>query len=560
MVGITKRVSLVWHRFFLLQTPKLVNLRNRLTSDQCASTNSATNLLFALLCLIALETIESLFEQHAKTTRSIKVAVSIYGQAFIFSPPTHQDSVLVCLLLSEYKPTVLASSQVVTHRTVKSELYINLAYRIAERLKLLPAQSSADLTKLEAADFLDLEHRLIGSLSGLQLYYHEAFLDSFSAKPLPAMRHVLSHMKPHIDLCQNALKHHRWPPNFIYHIQCMVGNYTLMEALADLKHSWYDLNSLSMVVEEVERKCMELTEYSNHILADLSGHGKDDEKSVVRSLLEMRFHSVFVSVCGGGIFYAMVLKARLEGGRADENPEFCCHEAVQLGTQVIDSVRSPPNERMLSISTFLDRFGTPYPSQLMAILERFIECSESLRIDGIAFRPPPRHLVLEIVFHCKNVVENNIIQLKGFGKLHPDFNKQLDLFAKCARQIEAMATSPWNSADAAFASGCVYAASSKLISELHDLMKTLKRRTSEEEDEKKQSSVLDTPTDSGLFNGLEYEFSSEGWDLWPHLGQVNMFETLQDQSEWPSTFTLFPELASTAGGGWEYSVDERIGQ
>ncbi|PGH30849.1 hypothetical protein GX50_06392 [[Emmonsia] crescens] len=532
---------LVWHRFFLPQTPTLVSIRKRLSSDECASANCTTNLLFALLCLIAFETPESPFGQkNTHLKRSIQLAVSSYGQEFIFSPPAHRDSVVVSLLLSDYKPTALVSSQNVSHKAVKSGLYVNLAYRIADRLELLPTQASLNPRELKAAEFFGLDFCLTDILQGMQVFCYDALLDGFITKPLQAMRKVVSCMKPHIEVCQNILKYRQCPPRIIYHIQYTTATYILMEALVDMKQSWSSLESLSNVTEECERKCLEQITHSNYFLAALSNYGKQDELSAVRSLLEMRFHSVYTVVCGAALFYATVLRARFQlGGIIGADPEIYCHEAFQVGAQVIDTYKNISSEKALNLSAFMSRFGGPYPNKLGAILDMFIECTEKLELNGVAFRPPPRQLVLEIVFLCKNIVENNVIQLKSFGRLHQNLDTQLGLFEKCARRIESMVASPWNSIDAAFAGGCVYAASSKTIHGLCEFMENLKIRVAKEKDGKEKSGILETPTDS---NGLDFEFSSEGWELWPEVGGFDIFETLQGQFDWCSALSPLPEF------------------
>src|SRR4051812_39199938 len=110
--------SLAWHRFFLPRAPTLISIRNRLMSDNYS--NCATNLLFALLSLIALEASPTQLQQYHQLIHGVQIAVATYGQAFIFSPPTHRDSLVVCLLLADYRPTALVSFQSVSHTAVRS--------------------------------------------------------------------------------------------------------------------------------------------------------------------------------------------------------------------------------------------------------------------------------------------------------------------------------------------------------------------------------------------------------------------------------------------------------
>ncbi|OJD15762.1 hypothetical protein AJ78_04019 [Emergomyces pasteurianus Ep9510] len=542
---------LVWHRFFLSQTPTLVSIRDRLSSDECASANCATNLLFALLCLIAFEAPESpLGQEHLQLKRSVQLAVSRYGQEFIFSPPIHRDSVVVSLLLSDYRPTALACSQNVSHKAIKSGLYVNLAHRIADRLELLPTQASSKPGESKAAEHFGLDFFFADALQGLQVFCYDVLLEGFITKPLQIMRKVVGCMKPRIDICQNVLKYRQCSPSVIYHIQYMTATYILMEALVDMKQSWSSLERLSIVMEQCERKCMEQITQNDTLLAAVSHCGKQDELSAVHSLLKMRFHSVCTVICGAGLFYATILRVRFQAsGRIGSDPEVCCDEAVQVGAQVIDTYKNIACEKALNLSAFMSRFGGPYPNKLGAILEMFIECAGKLELSGVAFRPPPRQLVLDIVFVCKNIVENNVIQLKSFGKLHENLDRQLMWFENCARCIESMVVSPGHSIDVAFAGGCLYAASSKIVHRLYEFMQNLKIRVSKEENGKEKSVRFEAPPDS---HG-DFEFPSHAWGSWPEVGGFNIFDTLQGQFDWPSALSPLPEfeLQST-------SIDHRI--
>ena len=507
-VSLIECISLVWHRFFLPQIPTLVSIRNRLTLGECASTSSATKLLFALLCLLAYESSDSASRPDPQLKQSIQLAVSAYGQAFIFSPPTDRDSIAVSLLLSHYKPVALVSSQFISHSAIKSSLYVNLAYRVAERLNLLPEQLNLNLSKLNAADSLRLERCLVDSFQGLQIQCDDAFLDGFLGKPVQEMRHMVSKIKPNIETYRSVLKGRRCSPRITHHILHMTGSCILMEALADIHQNWNSLEGISMVLEEVEKRCEQEVESGCSFLEDVTDREERDDLSAVCFLLRMRFQSVYVFICGIGLPYGTILRARLKMGSDGGNAEIDCHEAVQIGSQVIDNFKNAPNERTLSFSAFLQRFGVRYPSQLEAVLRCFIDGADSLRLNGTAFRPPPRHFVFDIVFNCKALLENNVVRLKNFGQLHPGFGDQLNLSTSRAQRLEAMAASPWDSIDAAFASGCVYAAGSKLIYGLRDLMENLKTRTLKGEEGQKQLAVLEMP-DFKFFNEADLDFSSE---------------------------------------------------
>ncbi|KAI7011673.1 hypothetical protein KC355_g5690, partial [Hortaea werneckii] len=66
------------------------------------------------------------------------------------------------------------------------------------------------------------------------------------------------------------------------------------------------------------------------------------------------------------------------------------------------------------------------------------------------------------------LVEDHAARIKGWGGLGPTVDPHLEVFQRCAEKIEAMSAAPAKrSVNDAFAHGCLYAASAKLIRLLH---------------------------------------------------------------------------------------------
>ena len=483
---------------------------------------------------------EAIAETVPQIICNVRLAISSFGQSFITDPPTHQDSIVVCLFLAEFKPSILVNSQHVARAAAKSALYITLMYRIAERLGSLSGQRSFDANDSEAATDSGLDCFLIYSLQGLQVLCHDAFLDGHMIKPLRAVQCMVDRMKPHVELYRTVLQTRECSPTLIYHMQSMRGMYIQMGAIASMKKHWNNLEIICAIIEDTEKKCAEQHELSQRHLKNRLHSENQDTITCAISLLETRFQSVSLHVRSLGIVYAMILRARSEAGSVVIDGEIHDHEAVQLGSRIIDTVNDEPGTGMRSFFTFLDRMGVTYPSRVGDILEKLIRILETSRLSGVAIRLPIRHFVLEIVGHCKNLVENNILQLKGFGKLHQDVDKQMDLFAKCAKQLEAIMAAPWHGIDAAFADGCVYAAGSKIIHGLHELMKGLRERVLQRATEQELSHALEMPTDFTMFEDFEWDFTSEAWNLWPHLGGLESLETSNDQPDWSQILGIEP--------------------
>ncbi|RAQ63409.1 hypothetical protein COH20_008879 [Aspergillus flavus] len=522
---------LVWHRLFLPKTPTLVNLRNRLISEEASSTNPATNLLFALLCLTSFDIAEPFAQQYPHLKQSLQLAVSSYGQEFIFSPPTHPNSVAVCLFLAEFRPTLLATSQFVAHKAVSPEVYVNLAYRIAERLNTLPTRDASFFDELMNPQSLEFERCFNDSVQELKILSLDFGLDGFLSKTLPLMRAIFGDMQPHVDAYQHVLRYRECSLTVIFHIQWNMSFYVLLEGLIHAKQCWSSPESLFLVVEEVERKCQEQIKISNSLLLNATGQGRREDLSTARSLLEMKFHWVFAGICGLGLLYTSVLRTRLIEGKNDGDPDIQSKESLQIVDQVAGSVNSPPDAPGQYLSGFLKRFGEVYPQQLVRVLESFLECAE-VQIDGIAFNAPLQQVVYGIVFVCKNLVENNFVQVRVFGRLARNHEKQLALFPKCARCIRQMAVEPWKSTKSAFATGCVYAASSKIIYGLHNILERLRTELAKGTKSNEALDFFNIPPDlSSIGVDLDMPFW-DAWNLWPHVGSFSPFDNSTDLFDW----------------------------
>ncbi|KAL7907525.1 hypothetical protein GGI35DRAFT_89739 [Trichoderma velutinum] len=147
---------------------------------------------------------------------------------------------------------------------------------------------------------------------------------------------------------------------------------------------------------------------------------------------------------------------------------------------------------------------------------------------------PIQPIILDIVSHCKNIIENNLLRLRVSGRLHCSFNKQLDLFTQCAHLISAMASllgSSPDRANEAYNRGCVYSASSKMIYGFCDLMKRLNLQVSLVDGWDEALGTVNTaafphlPTTTAVFpdipsaaaDAISMPFKSpEVWNVWPY--------------------------------------------
>ena len=269
---------------------------------------------------------------------------------------------------------------------VSPGVYVNLAYRIAERLTIVPTRDSFffdDLINLQSPEF---ERCFADSVQELKIRCLDLCLDGFLLKSIPVMRGMVEYIRPHIDAYKRVLQYHQCSPSVVFHIQWSMSFYVMLEALIRAKQCWNTPDSLFLVVEEVEKRCQEQIQVSNCLLVDVTGQRRREDLSAARSLLEMKFHWVFAGIYGLGLLYTAVSRTRLIEGKNYRDPDIHL-ESLRIVDQVAGSVYSSPDAPGQHLSAFLERFGEAYPERLVRVLETFLECA-GLKMGGILFNAP----------------------------------------------------------------------------------------------------------------------------------------------------------------------------
>ncbi|KAL3477155.1 hypothetical protein BJX99DRAFT_257628, partial [Aspergillus californicus] len=533
-MAIALDTRLAWHKFFLPKLPSLPSIRTRL--QHLDKDNTATNLLFALLSLIALDTTSTFTKQSPTLKRTLHLALSSYSQEFIFAPPTHHDSITVCLLLADYKPTAAAISQHIAHKTIKSTLYLNIASKIAQRLEILPAQLTLDFfstdistqnnTEFESA----FESRLTTSLQAVKVLSQDLVLDGLLSEPVHAFQDVLDALAPHITAYHNLLLQYRCPVRLIFQMQWATAGYMLLDALKDMKESWEDAERLYHAVEDIEEKCLKQIDFCHCVLANAAttnsiqtAHEEEENQKEIlaaQCILEQRFHAIIGRMYGLALLYISVVKSRNSPGsspmadndnantntnnitspsttssRTSQDPELHVSETIRLGANVSDALKNAPDETSELVVMFMMRFGKGHPEKALSILEMFVKYTDLTLPGGsgvqdpvrIPFQPPLRDIVLDILNFSKCIVENNNIHVRHLdGKMKDNADYQMEVMGLVAERLQRIAVGAeagndvgsGKSLQGAFAGGCVYAAGVKVMRGLLGFMADLKRRTS----------------------------------------------------------------------------------
>ena len=185
---------------------------------------------------------------------------------------------------------------------------------------------------------------------------------------------------------------------------------------------------------------------------------------------------------------------------------------------------------------FLEKFGDSRTYQLQRNLTNFIRATE-LTMDGIPHVAPVRSVASEVLFTCKDIVENNAVNYAGWGGLHEDTDTVLILFENCAQKLEGMSRQAQR--ESAIAEGNLLAASARLIRSLRCIMASWQKNIARAEQlstmqmrgrgRSNPSANADTARFSEVTikpaaDGLEWpsdDFFLE-WSSWPHFDALDL--------------------------------------
>lgn len=372
----------------------------------------------------------------------------------------------------------MAVSQQTTHRAIRSTLYINTACRIAEKLEILPSQSNLSFPDIPTVSNEEFEHQITGSLQGMKIFIQDIIVDGLLSKPTHLLQEALDRMAPHIDVYENIFKHRPCSPRIVFQTQWVIASYILLDSLKAIKLNWTNPQRLCQIVDGAERKCLEQIKFCDQALSRGVQSGSVEEVSAACSLLKYRFHAVIARMHGIALLYIIVLRSRTSDGSHSWDSDIDPQEAKQMGAKLSNALSNASDNVGIQIINFLSRFGHPYADRLLATLELFIGCTD-LKINGVVFQAPFRDIVLDVLVFSRSIVENYSINVKNLqGSMRENADQRISTLTKCANRLCNMVASSKKSTEAAFADGCVFAASAKVMMAFVEIMRELKRESS----------------------------------------------------------------------------------
>lgn len=290
----------------------------------------------------------------------------------------------------------------------------------------------------------------------------------------------------------------------------------LMQQNTAAAKNWKRIDKLADIIIDHEARCAEEREEVATALQTLFSSSDQNNRSnhaqqafAISQLCETEIHARHTDIVGSCMFYAIVSSAQQQ--QQENEAALDPAEALRIGEHIITRLREygSADPHRPPATLFLEKFGKWRMEELERTLTNFItSCSaapdNTLDGDGgggVPFVGPTRRTASEILFRCKNVVENNAVRLKGWGGLHDRVDTQLVLLLECARRLEGMEAGA-DEGERAVARGSLCAASARLVRSLHRIVSGWRRGLVEGQRQKmaRPTPAAATETPSSAFN------------------------------------------------------------
>ncbi|KAI7491554.1 hypothetical protein KC357_g1667 [Hortaea werneckii] len=468
--------QLAWHRLFLPLTPSLIELRSILADERCRSDTTtsitSTKLLFALLCLCAIDVPSCLLREDHALRRRLEGIASMYADEIVLNLPVHRFTLSSLLVMYHYKPCLLAHKQKAAVNTIKSDLLPALARRVAEKLRLSTAgkQLQGLLQRPPPLDVRECEAMLMDALQWCQVLIDDQLTSGVVDKTLSAVQELIDHLEPILTIAREASRHLELSGVLVYQLYSAITLSSQIKNLLEAKKAWRSLEDLSEIIDRnhllMLQQRIDIQSALNAITDDYSVQkGQVEEVAVAAAMLDGEMGFAEASISGSAMFYAIMARLK-QTSEAEDGIE--PQEAVQVSDQIIDALKELRIGKALDLHNFLARHGPPRDEAVLKLLSTFCQTAETVQLRGVPFLPPPRQFPFLTLFYCRVLVEDHAARIKGWGGLGPTVDPHLEVFQRCAEKVEAMSAAQGKrSVNDAFAHGCLYAASAKLIRLLH---------------------------------------------------------------------------------------------
>lgn len=524
---------LAWHRLHYPYLPTLRELRDAFDDTLLHATS--TQMLFTVLASIALQRMPG----QASLQHQLQLFASQHAQELLFEVPPHRHAMLVLDVASWCAPFTFVANRSSIAAAIKGNLTSTLGKRIAEELGL--HQATAKLKALldetyGEHDATAVESLTLDCLQWCRWIMLATIMYGFVIKPISEQRRPMPEIRSILSTVHQAIFKCRMRPSvvFLFHSLCRAE--VEMQAAIDAKKHWLDLASLGSLIDANARKCDELESFLSTLLATSAESITGQEAKAIMQLQATDLNLSHARVGGLALFYGLMSGLHPRPTRSQlEARDITPEDAMQVSSEIISSLKSRPfsHHEPGGMAAFLTQYGDSRFARLERWLRDFIAIVRNLRLHDVPFFPPAVPTVSNVLFICREMVENNATRLKGWGGLHPNVDVHLLLFQDVATSLLAISPLYPNQSDAV-TKGCVLAAGAKLVGSLGAILAKWRRGIAERESKETAAAnagKIEAPRSEDFLHDEEAGVLDD-WAQWPQAEDMDFATLFADDADW----------------------------
>lgn len=527
------RGRLVWHRLHYPYLPTLRELRDGF--DGASRYANVTESLFAVLLLIALERLPG----QSEVQHQLQCFAFDHAQSLLLEVPLHRHAMLVVDVASWCMPSIFAAKRSQAAIVIKGNLTTTIGKRIAEELGLNHAVDRLSVMLSKPQDELDaatVESVVLDCMQWCRWIMLAAMMHGYVIKPLSEQQRRMPEIQSILSTVRVAIQTYRMRPSvvFLFHNLCRAE--VEMQAAIDAKKHWLDLAFLGALIDANARKCDELENEISILLATCTDPNTSQEVKAIMQLQAADLNLSHARIGGLALFYGLMSGLHPRPTRSQlEARDITPEDAMQVSSEIISSLTSRPGSRQEpgSMAAFLTKYGDARFARLERWLRDYISMARNLRLEGIPYYPPAVPTASNVLFICREMVENNATRLKGWGGLHPNVDVHILLFQDVAKSLLSM--SPGHKAQReAVTKGCTFAAGAKLIASLEAILAKWRKSVAEKESKDTAAANAKETEMPRPNHYVQDEGSSEldNWAQWPQAQDMDFATLFEEDANW----------------------------
>ena len=270
-------------------------------------------------------------------------------------------------------------------------------------------------------------------------------MHGYVVKPISKQQHHMPEIRRILSVVGNAIRVFGSRSSIIMLFSELCLEEAEMQASIDAKTHWFDLASLDVLISAHARKCEELKAImSGHLSLSSCSSSREEAQAVLQIQIQIQFTNANLShirVGGLALYHGLLSKVQPQPTRSQlDAREIMPEDAMEVSSEIISSLQASPfsHQEPGSMAAFLTTHGDARFTTLERSLRDFIFMTQHVQLDGVSYYPPAVPSVSDVLFICREMVENIATRLKGLRVLQPDVDVHILLFQDVAESLSSI--------------------------------------------------------------------------------------------------------------------------